>query len=98
MQARGRLMIGHRLIERMHAIIQGVVDLIGKPADQTHHGKEEDVFFQQLRKCRLSAHDRTMPTDLLERDILRRQLINIGDSQYFFIMRNTRYSRLSCWL
>jgi hemerythrin-like domain-containing protein len=72
MQARGLLMIEHRLIERMISIIKAVsmqiastqevdpvfvdttVDFIRTYADQTHHGKEEDILFRDLSKRALT--------------------------------------------
>ena len=70
MQARGPLMIEHRLIERMISIIKDAliqiestqevdpvfvdtaVDFIRTYADRTHHGKEEDILFRDLRQTR----------------------------------------------
>ena len=68
MQARGPLMIEHRLIERMLKLVNKVlikiekqetvdpvfvdtvVDFIRTYADRTHHGKEEDILFRELKK------------------------------------------------
>ena len=75
MQARGPLMIEHRLIERMLAIIQDAlveagktkkidpvfvdtaVDFVQTYADRTHHGKEEDILFRDLKRKGLSEAD-----------------------------------------
>ena len=84
MQARGPLMIEHRLIEQMlnvirrtleqveqtHVIdpyfVDAAVDFIHVYADQTHHGKEEDILFRELRKKNLSDRDRTLMAELIE--------------------------------
>ena len=76
MQARGPLMIEHRLIERMLSVVKNAlaeidsnhkvdpvfvdiaVDFIRVYADQTHHGKEEDILFRELNNKPLNAEDR----------------------------------------
>jgi hypothetical protein len=75
MQARGPLMIEHRLIERMLLVVKDVVakieaqhevdpvfvdtavDFIRMYADRTHHGKEEDILFRQLKNKPMSDED-----------------------------------------
>lgn len=87
MQARGPLMIEHRLIERMLAVvgdevkkiisankvnplfIDNVVDFIRIYADRTHHGKEEDILFEDLKNKPLSAEDKKMMDDLIKEHI-----------------------------
>ena len=73
------LMIEHRLIERMIAVIRlevdrvnrvksadpvfidNAVDFIRTYADQTHHGKEEDILFRELGRKQLEPeHARIM--------------------------------------
>jgi hemerythrin-like domain-containing protein len=84
MQARGPLMIEHRLIEKMlgvirHALEQAeqaqaidpcfvdtIIDFIRIYADHTHHGKEEDIMFRELRKKQLSDKDRLLMDELIE--------------------------------
>jgi hemerythrin-like domain-containing protein len=91
MQARGSLMIEHRLIERMLLVIKGVladieskhkvdpvfidavVDFIKVYADQTHHGKEEDILFRELNKKELTAEDRQIMEELIEEHVFGRQ-------------------------
>lgn len=103
MQARGPLMIEHRLIEKMLAIIEealagieanqridpllvdAVVDFIRIYADQTHHGKEEDILFRQMDQKPLSAQDRRMMEDLIEDHKLGRRTVAALDQA------NTRY-------
>jgi hemerythrin-like domain-containing protein len=83
MQARGPLMIEHRLIEKMLKIIQHTlehaeqtqkidpffvdtaVDFIRVYADRTHHGKEEDILFRELRKKPLTDKDRQLMDELI---------------------------------
>ena len=87
MQARGPLMIEHRLIERMLAVVEdelkrikstnkvnplfidSVVDFIKIYADRTHHGKEEDILFEELKKKPLSRKDREMMDELIKEHI-----------------------------
>jgi hemerythrin-like domain-containing protein len=91
MQARGPLMIEHRLIERMISLIKDAlaqiestrkvdpvfvdtaVDFIRIYADRTHHGKEEDILFRDLRKRSLSAEDQRVMKELIEEHIFGRQ-------------------------
>jgi hemerythrin-like domain-containing protein len=90
MQARGPLMIEHRLIEKMLGVIRRsleqaeqaqaidpcfvdvVVDFIRIYADRTHHGKEEDILFSELRKKQLSGKDQLLMDELIEDHILVR--------------------------
>ena len=84
MQARGPLMIEHRLIEKMLAVIgdelkriksankvnslfiDSVVDFIKVYADRTHHGKEEDILFEELKEKPLTSEDREMMDELIK--------------------------------
>ncbi|MFW5906117.1 MAG: hemerythrin domain-containing protein, partial [Desulfobia sp.] len=85
MQARGPLMIEHRLIERMISLINKdflrqieldnevepelidtAVDFISMYADRTHHGKEEDILFRDLKEKELSIEDRRLMDELIE--------------------------------
>ena len=90
MQARGPLMIEHRLIERMISIIQyaltdiastekidpifvdTVVDFVRVYADRTHHGKEEDILFRELRDIPLSDEDQRVMQELIDEHVLGR--------------------------
>lgn len=90
MQARGPLMIEHRLIEEMlkviHRKLQQVeqtqaidpyfvdmaVDFIRVYADRTHHGKEEDILFRELRTKALSSEDRQVMEKLIEDHVFSR--------------------------
>jgi hemerythrin-like domain-containing protein len=90
MQARGPLMIEHRLIEKMLNVIRHkleqvektqaidpyfvdtAVDFIRIYADRTHHGKEEDIMFSELRKKQLSSKDQLLMDELIEDHIFSR--------------------------
>ena len=90
MQARGPLMIEHRLIERMLAVVKDevkriisankvnplfidtVVDFIKTYADRTHHGKEEDILFEELKEKPLTSEDREMMDELIKEHIFGR--------------------------
>jgi hemerythrin-like domain-containing protein len=103
MQARGPLMIEHRLIERMISVLRnqlgqiestgkvdplfvdGAVDFIRTYADQTHHGKEEDILFRNLSKRALSVEDQGVMKELIEEHLLGRQTTKA------LVEANTRY-------
>lgn len=91
MQARGPLMIEHRLIEQMLKVItyklerveqiksidpyfvDTAVDFIRVYADRTHHGKEEDIMFRDLRKKKLSGKDKQLMDELIEDHVFGRK-------------------------
>lgn len=91
MQARAPLMIEHRLIERMIAVIRHTldmadqtrfidpyfvdqaVDFIRMYADRTHHGKEEDILFRDLRKKKLSDEDERIMGELIAEHVFGRK-------------------------
>ncbi|MCG6910894.1 MAG: hemerythrin domain-containing protein [Deltaproteobacteria bacterium] len=103
MQARGPLMIEHRLIERMLQVVKGAlanieskheidpvfvdiaVDFIRVYADQTHHGKEEDILFRELAKKSLNEKDRQIMQELIDEHIFGRQTTKA------LVAANTRY-------
>jgi hemerythrin-like domain-containing protein len=105
MQARGPLMIEHRLIERMLSVIKDVlakieskhevdpvfvdmaVDFIRIYADRTHHGKEEDILFQQLANKPLSSEDRRVMNELIEEHVFGRRTTKA------LVAANTRYRK-----
>lgn len=94
MQARGPLMVEHRLIERMIALIKDAlagiqsagkvdpryidtaVDFVRMYADRTHHGKEEDILFRDLKKKALSVDDRRVMDELIQEHVFGRQTTN----------------------
>lgn len=103
MQARGPLMIEHRLIERMISFIKNalpqieltnkvnpvlvdtIVDFIRTYADQTHHGKEEDILFRELKKRLLSNIDQHIMKELIDEHIFGRKTTKS------LVEANTRY-------
>jgi hemerythrin-like domain-containing protein len=103
MQARGPLMIEHRLIERMISLIKNdllqielankvdpvlvdtVVDFIRTYADQTHHGKEEDILFRDLKKRSLSDTDQRIMKELIDEHIYGRKTTKL------LVEANARY-------
>lgn len=93
MKPAGPLMIEHRLIERMialldhalarmreadeadvHLIAMGV-DFFRTYADRTHHGKEEDILFRELRDKPLSKEHQDMTQRLIQEHIWARQAV-----------------------
>ncbi len=93
MQVRAPLMIEHRLIERMLALIKkeamrirkteqlnpvfidNAVDFIRMYADETHHGKEENILFRDLAKANMTGEESKMMNDLIEEHVLGRQTV-----------------------
>ncbi len=87
----GPLMIEHRLIERMIAIMKNevaamaqtkkvnpvfidtAVDFIRMYADKTHHGKEEDILFRELKKKPLSPDHAKIMEELIQEHITARK-------------------------
>lgn len=85
------LMIEHRLIERMIAVmreelermerekrvnsrfIDTAVDFIRTYADRCHHGKEEDILFQELRKKQMPAEYARIMEELIEEHKIGRE-------------------------
>jgi hemerythrin-like domain-containing protein len=103
MQARGPLMIEHRLIERMLKVVEGVladieatrrvdpvfvdtaVDFVRLYADRTHHGKEEDILFRELKKKPLSPEDQRVMEELVAEHVVGRETTRA------LVAANTRY-------
>lgn len=61
------------------------VDFIRVYADRTHHGKEEDILFRELKKQSLSAEDRRVMNELIEEHVFGRQTTKA------LVDANTRY-------
>jgi len=103
MQARGPLMIEHRLIEHMLLVVKDrlaqiqstqkadpvlvdtVVDFVRTYADRTHHGKEEDIMFRDLRSKKMSADDKRVMNELIEEHVFGRATTKA------LVEANTRY-------
>ncbi len=63
-------------VEQAHVIdpffVDTAVDFIRVYADRTHHGKEEDILFRDLRKKDLSSEDRQLMEELIADHIFGR--------------------------
>ena len=53
--------------------VDTTVDFIRTYADRTHHGKEEDILFRDLKKRGLSGEDERLMNDLIEEHVLGRK-------------------------
>ncbi|MBD3391728.1 MAG: cation-binding protein [Chitinivibrionales bacterium] len=53
--------------------VDAAVDFIRTYADQTHHGKEEDILFAELDNKGLSAEDRTVMDELVQEHVFGRK-------------------------
>ena len=66
-----------KIAEKEHIIdpyfIDIAVDFIRIYADRTHHGKEEDILFRNLRDKRLSEKDQKLMNELIEEHIFGRK-------------------------
>ena len=64
-------------IEAKHKVdpvfIDTAVDFIQIYADRTHHGKEEDILFRELKNKQLTAEDRQIMEELIEEHVFGRQ-------------------------
>lgn len=55
--------------------IQVAVDFFRTYADRTHHGKEEDILFRELKAKELSNNDRDMMNTLIQEHIWARETV-----------------------
>ena len=65
--------------------VDTAVDFIRMYADRTHHGKEEDILFRDLKKRNLSSNDQRIMNELIEEHIFGRQTTKA------LMEANTRY-------
>jgi hemerythrin-like domain-containing protein len=68
------------------AFIDSVVDFIRTYADQTHHGKEEDILFRELKKKQLSAEHKKVMNELLHEHAIGRKTtsqLEVAKIHYF---------------
>ena len=56
-------------------LIQVAVDFFRTYADRTHHGKEEDILFRELKQKPLSRDNETMMNRLIREHVLARQTV-----------------------
>jgi hemerythrin-like domain-containing protein len=61
------------------------VDFIRMYADRTHHGKEEDILFRDLKKRKLSSNDQRIMNELIEEHVFGRRTTKA------LMEANTRY-------
>ena len=54
-------------------LIENAVDFIRTYADQTHHGKEEDILFRELKKKKLSPEHQKIMNELIEEHVIGRK-------------------------
>ena len=54
-------------------LVDLTVDFIRTYADRTHHGKEEDILFRDLKEKELSKEDRRLMNELIEEHVLGRK-------------------------
>jgi hemerythrin-like domain-containing protein len=76
-------------IESQHEVdpvlVDIVVDFIRIYADQTHHGKEEDILFRELKNKQLSDNDKQIMDELIEEHVFGRETTKA------LVDANTRY-------
>ena len=64
-------------IERNHKVdpvfVDATADFIRLYADQTHHGKEEDILFRELNNKDLDENDRRIMQELIDEHVFGRQ-------------------------
>jgi len=81
----------HRLIERMLISVEAeilqinsrfnpifidtIVDFIRIYADRTHHGKEEDILFRDMKKKPLSGEHERIMNELVEEHVFARKTV-----------------------
>ena len=53
--------------------VDTTVDFIRTYADRTHHGKEEDILFRDLKERKLSEEDERLMNDLIEEHVQGRK-------------------------
>jgi hemerythrin-like domain-containing protein len=56
-------------------LIQTAVDFFRTYADRTHHGKEEDILFRELKQKPLSRDNETMMNRLIQEHVRARQTV-----------------------
>jgi hemerythrin-like domain-containing protein len=57
------------------AFIDVIVDFFRIYADRTHHGKEEDILFRELKKKKMDSQHETIMNELIEEHIYGRKTV-----------------------
>jgi hemerythrin-like domain-containing protein len=57
------------------AFIDVIVDFFRIYADRTHHGKEEDILFRELKKKKIDSQHETIMNELIEEHIYGRKTV-----------------------
>ncbi len=77
------LLLVDREIERIEErlaidkhFLKSVVDFIRTYADKIHHGKEEDILFEQLKAKAMDAHDTAVMAELDEEHVVARRVVS----------------------
>ena len=55
------------------SLVDRIIDFIVVYVDETHHGKEEDIFFKHLKDKPLSPEDSGMMEELIEEHVFGRE-------------------------
>jgi len=87
------LLLVDREIERIEErlaidkhFLKSVVDFIRTYADKIHHGKEEDILFEQLKAKAMDAHDTAVMAELDEEHVVARRVVSElvqAETEYF---------------
>jgi len=56
-------------------LIEIAVDFFRTYADRTHHGKEEDILFRELKKKQLSSEHQKIMDELIEEHVYARRVV-----------------------
>jgi hemerythrin-like domain-containing protein len=68
------------------ALIDTAVDFIRVYADQTHHGKEEDILFRELNKKKLDAtHQKVMDELIEDHKVSRKTTVALVEAKEKFV-------------
>jgi hemerythrin-like domain-containing protein len=71
-------------------LIESAVDFFRTYADRTHHGKEEDILFRELKKKQLSPEHQKIMDELIEEHVYARRIVgNLLMSKDFYMQGNT---------
>ena len=75
-------------------LVNLIIDLFRTYVDQTHHGKEEEILFTDLRRKHLSPeHEKTLNELIEEHAYARRTVANLEDANREYVQGNKEASR-----